>query len=62
MSDDDNTLNEPFQVDGRYIQDADRNGDRIPDRMQQGYDSATGDPLRSDYPSTVRLNLSHVEN
>ena len=62
MSDDDNTPNEPFQVDGRYIQDADRNGDRIPDRMQQGYDSATGDPLHSDYPSTVRLNLSHVEN
>lgn len=62
MADDDNILNEPFQVDGRYNQDIDRNGDRIPDRMQQGYDSATGEPLSSDYPSPVRLGLNHVEN
>ena len=59
---DDNILEDPFQVDGRYNQDADRNGDRIPDRMQQGYDSGTGDPLKSDYPEPVRLGIDHVEN
>ncbi len=62
MADDDNILSEPFQVDGRYNQDIDRNGDRVPDRMQQGYDSATGEPLASDYPPPTRLGLNHIDN
>lgn len=57
---DDNILEEPFQVDGRYNQDIDRNGDRVPDRMQQGFDSGTGDPL--DLPAPVRFGLDHVDN
>lgn len=59
---DDNKLDEAFQVDGRYNQDIDRNGDKVPDRMQQGYDPNTGDPLTDQIPAPVRFGLEHTDN
>lgn len=58
---DDSDLVEPFNHAG-YRENIDRNGDGIPDRMQQGYDPSTGDPLEIHLPAPQRFDLEHVEN